>query len=245
MPETPHPTSAILLTALRTENSRAVREFVTRMTPLLRKSGRRLGVEHSEMRDLTVSVLDDVMWHLMRNRRVNPRDIEAYVVVAFRNTVRDEARSARARERELEVSLEAIGSSVIAAVMADVDEMSAPEEIEPDQAMELFRTIYRGAIVDLSQQEQELLGHMVNRAKARSVASWMGIGVPAVRVRIHRLRSRIRADVLRRVAELPAEQRDAVGRILHRRGIIAEPESAAGDQADENTTSERDRREGA
>ena len=225
--------SAALLAKLRSGDPRAAHEFARRLTGVLRRSGRRLGVPSSHLPELIATVLDDVMLHLMQSSAAAPDDLESYVVVVLRNTVRRDARLATARGADNEVSLEAARRELqtAAAVTASSPDNDPKKDGPADEAL---RRLYEPVLSELTAEQRALLGYMLEHVPARRIAQWEGIEHAAARVRIHRLRRLIRARILARLPLISASDRMHVERLLRRAGVF--PAASPGEGGDSKRT---------
>jgi RNA polymerase sigma factor (sigma-70 family) len=168
-------------------------------------------------------VLDDVMLHLMQSTVTPPRNLESYVVVVLRNTVRREARLAATRGADNEISLEAARRELrTAAAPADAHSDDDPdgEPVDDDRAGEALRRLYEPVLSGLTPEQRELLGYMLDHVPARVVAQWLNIEHAAARVRIHRLRRLLRTRILARLPLMNAPDRAHVERLLRRAGVV-------------------------
>ncbi|HEX6252528.1 MAG TPA: hypothetical protein VFZ56_13990 [Gemmatimonadaceae bacterium] len=236
--------SATLLANLRSGDPRAAREFARRFNGVLKRSGRRLGLEPSDLPELIATVLDDVMLHLMQSSAAAPENLESYVVVVLRNTVRREVRLAATRGADNEISLEAARHELrTAAASADAGSDDHPdgEPADDGPADEALRRLYEPVLSGLTPEQRELLGYMLDHVPARVVAQWLGIEHAAARVRIHRLRRLVRTRILARLPLMNARDRAHVERLLRRAGVVLSAPAPAdgGERAETRTDNTR------
>ncbi|HEX6250017.1 MAG TPA: hypothetical protein VFZ56_01130 [Gemmatimonadaceae bacterium] len=180
----------------------------------------------SHLPELIATVLDDVMLHLMQSTAVAPDNLESYVVVVLRNTVRRDARLATARGADNEISLEAARRELRTAAAVTA---SSPgnEPMEDGPADEALRRLYEPVLSELTAEQRVLLGYMLDRVPARRIAQWEGIEHAAARVRIHRLRRLVRTRTLARLPLMSAQDRAHVERLLRRAGVVVSAPASA------------------
>lgn len=216
MPEQ-HSDIAGFTTALRQSDSRAMREYFARFTPLLREVAKRLGVPPGQRREVVVTVLDDVLLGIL-NGKCDPRpDMEGYLIVALRNHVFLEARRERRRLRgteELTLDSRLVGRRAMS-------EDAPRDDADPNSAAAILADVYHVVLARFPDSERELIAYALEHVPARKVGEWLGIDHSAAKMRLHRIVRRLRIAILDEVALLPALERRTAERLLLRAGISA------------------------
>ncbi|MGH7485195.1 MAG: hypothetical protein ACREMY_06260, partial [bacterium] len=93
---TRYPTSARLLSAIHRREEAAIRELFLLYAPLLRDQARRMGVDAEDRDEVVMTLLDDVVLHLIENA-LAPRHLARYLVASLRNRARRHHRDADRR----------------------------------------------------------------------------------------------------------------------------------------------------
>lgn len=217
---TRYPTSARLLAAIHRGDEAAIREFFLLYAPLMRDQARRMSIGQDERDEFVMTVLDDVVLHLMEHHIV-PRYLTRYVVASLRNRARnwhrDSGRRLAARERAY-TQPSASEQRIVAECHSEYgmraseqrggDPSSSPSGSIAGLAQRLARDLTRDELVMLICVERHL--------PLREIAEQLGITYSAVRVRLHRLRDRFRKLAIEHVRALKPEERHELERFFRR-----------------------------
>lgn len=205
---------ADLLTGIRRNELRALRQFVQRFEPILLDQARRLDVSRSERRTVVTGFLDDILVRLARTPA--PRSLGSFVITSFRNCVADVHRETAARERDSLSDETDGGERVVRAGCSEFMLRSARGpgiEDEPARtpAVALMTVLLRGCSV----QEKQLLVWSAHRVPLRECAAWMGISYDSAKQRLSRLRARLVRESIAYTAQLSVSDRAELSRRLH------------------------------
>ena len=210
---------ADLLVRVRRNDPRALREFVSRFDAILLYQARRMGVNAGERRTVVTEFLDDILVKLARSAA--PNDLAPFVITSFRNFVTDMHREASIREQQSAsdgdvTDLERVIKAGCSEFMLHAAEMRGIDDGAPPlAAVEMLDAVLECCSAD----EKALLVWSAHRVPLRDCALWMGISYNAMKQRMYRLRTRLARDCLERLQYLPAPDRVALTRILHRAGV--------------------------
>ncbi|MEJ7811518.1 MAG: hypothetical protein WKG32_13990 [Gemmatimonadaceae bacterium] len=217
-----------LVLAMRAGDPQAMDEYVERHRPLLREHARRAGFEGDDGDEVVLAVLEQTAARLCRwNVRI-PDSLGAYVVRSLSNRMANVRRDAARRDKALHSAASDAGEYEERVVLSTCSESTLrasrgpewePAATLPQALQKLAAALDRG----LTEAERDLLLWERNRVPKRTIAEWTGMRYEATKQRIRRLRLRLKNVAAAYVAELPAEERDAV-----RRFIGAEHESDDG-----------------
>lgn len=215
-----------LLAAVKRSDPRALREFLDRYFPLAQRIVRKLGVGPDNVREVAMTVLDDILVGLTGPGSLRIGDIEAYIVIAARNHVLSERNRDQSRKNGQEETR--------IADLPDGDIEMLISSRSPDCSTTIER-VYAKAIERLTPAECELLAYMTEWVPPRVIADWLKIEHGTARQRIFRLKQDLRRNVLREVNVLPTDERKRMQALLKRAGWqtgqtqssvrVAEPDS--------------------
>ena len=209
---------ADLLTGVRRNELRALRQFVQRFEPILLDQARRLDVSRDERRTVVTGFLDDILVRLARTPA--PRSLGSFVITSFRNCVADVHREAAAQGHNSLSDETDGGERVVRAGCSEFMLRSArgPDiEDEPSQTpgIALMTALLRGCSV----QEKQLLVWSAHRVPLRECAAWLGISYDSAKQRLSRLRARLVRESIAYMAQLPASDCAELSRRLHIGGV--------------------------
>jgi DNA-directed RNA polymerase specialized sigma24 family protein len=220
-----------LLVRVRSNDPRALREFVSRFDAILLYQARRMGVSEGERRTVVIEFLDDILVKLARSAA--PKDLAPFVITSFRNFVTDMHRQASIREQRNESvedvsGLERVIRAGCSEFMLRAAQAPSVDDTDPPlAAMEMLDVVFESC----SDEEKTLLIWSAHRVPLRDCAVWMGISYSAMKQRMYRLRARLARDCLGRLRDLPAPDRIALTRILNRAGIQTNGDQTRGSAA--------------
>lgn len=213
-----------LVEGMRAMDRWAYHEFFARLTPLLLAHAQRCGVRPEDRWMTVVELLDDLALRLTKLHQPMPRTLEGYAIASLRRRLIT-ARRNEARRRELEsehasalrggervVASAASEASLHASDPADDVETSTEER----DATSAIAVLGRALRLRLSADDARLLEWVAERVPQREAAEWLGTTHGALRVRISRLKSRLRAAARKHEATLAGAEREAVARFLDR-----------------------------
>ena len=228
---TRYPTSARLLAAIHRGDEAAIREFFLLFAPLLRDQARRMSIGPDEREEFVMTVLDDVVLHLMEQHIV-PRHLTRYVVASLRNRARnwhrDSARRLTVRERAY--SQPTVSEERIVAECHSEYGMRASRLLDGNSAAPVPGAIARLAersARELTRDELVMLICVERHLPLREIAEQLGITYAAVRVRLHRLRERFRKLAIEHVRALKSDERQELERFFRRAGVSLKRPGAA------------------
>jgi len=228
---TRYPTSARLLAAIHRGDEAAVGEFFLLFAPLLRDQAHRMSIGPDEREEIVMTVLDDVVLHLMEQHIV-PRHLTRYVVASLRNRARnwhrDSARRLAIRERAY--SRPTVSEERIVAECHSEYGVRASRQLEPDVAAPIPSAIARLAersARELTRDELVMLICVERHLPLREIAEQLGITYAAVRVRLHRLRERFRKLAIEHVRALKSDERQELERFFRRAEVTLDGQRAA------------------
>ena len=210
-----------LLTGIRRNELRALREFVVRYEPVLLDQARRLSVSPSDRKMIVTGFLDDILVKLASGKAEAPRSLTAFVITSFRNCVIDLHREATVRERHARSEEEAIGTEYVVRATCSEFMLRAArgngddEESSSVAAARLVHVLLDGC----SSDERQLLVWSAHRVPLRECAAWLGIGYDAAKQKLSRLRARLVRDSITHVSSLADPDRRELSRLLRRAGI--------------------------
>jgi len=210
-----------LLTGIRRNELRALREFVARYEPVLLDQARRLSVSPSDRKMIVTGFLDDILVKLASGKAEAPRSLTAFVITSFRNCVIDLHREATVRERHARSEEEAIGTEYVVRATCSEFMLRAArgngddEESSSVAAARLVHVLLDGC----SSDERQLLVWSAHRVPLRECAAWLGIGYDAAKQKLSRLRARLVRDSITHVSSLADPDRRELSRLLRRAGI--------------------------
>lgn len=223
---TRYPTSARLLAAIHRGDEAAIREFFLLFAPLLRDQAHRMSIGPDEREELVMTVLDDVVLHLMEQHIV-PRHLTRYVVASLRNRTRNWHRdSARRRAlQERAYSQPTVSAERIVRECHSEYGVRASRQVDLDVAAPVPSAIARLAersTRELTRDELVMLICVERHLPLREIAEQLGITYAAVRVRLHRLRERFRKLAIEHVHALKADERQELERFFRRAEVSLE-----------------------
>lgn len=212
-----------LLGAIRRGETGAIAKFITRMIPLLLDAARSAGIDASERHTLVLEFLDDIVLQLARSPA--PNSPAGFVITAFRRRLSDRARADATRLRHDSDRCTAIGGEqTVAETCSDYTRRSvdgpAASDASPDPVRRVIADFLEQITAGCSDDDRRLLRYVSERASLHDAAGWLGISYDAVKQRLVRLRSRLRATALERIATLDADDRVIIVRLLVRAGVI-------------------------
>ena len=217
---TRYPTSARLLAAIHRGDETAIREFFLLYAPLMRDQASRMSIGHDERDEFVMTVLDDVVLHLMEHHIV-PRYLTRYVVASLRNRARnwhrDSGRRLAARERAY-AQPSASEQRIVAECHSEYG-MRVSEQPGNDGSSSASASITGLAqrlSRDLTRDELVILICVERHLPLREIAEQLGITYSAVRVRLHRLRERFRKLAIEHLRALRPEERHDLERFFRR-----------------------------
>lgn len=217
---TRYPTSARLLAAIHRGDEAAIREFFLLYAPLMRDQARRMSIGHDERDEFVMTVLDDVVLHLMEHHIV-PRYLTRYVVASLRNRARNWHRDSgrRLATRERAYTQPSASEQRIVAESHSEFGMRASEQLGNDPSSASSASINGLAqrlSRDLTRDELVILICVERHLPLREIAEQLGITYSAVRVRLHRLRERFRKLAIEHLRALKPEERHDLERFFRR-----------------------------
>ena len=236
---------AALMGRMRLGEETAFREFMRRFAPGLRDQLAQYAMLSELGTSLIPEVLDDVAWRIRNHgvRRKGP--LAPYLWRVLRNRLLYERRRGkRLRILELSVSteLEGNGQAAILATCsshalgsaqtpdAEVADESAARAVEEDPV----RALHDHVVAAFSEEDRRILGWLSERVPQREIAEWIGTTYGAMRVRIHRLRTRAEERAAAFVARMEPKHRAALERAyLGRSPRVAPLERRASTPRDE------------
>lgn len=216
---TRYPTSARLLAAIHRGDEAAIREFFLLYAPLMRDQARRMSIGHDERDEFVMTVLDDVVLHLMEHHIV-PRYLTRYVVASLRNRARnwhrDTGRRLAARERAY-TQPSASEQRIVAEChseygMKAAEQLGDPSSSRSGSITGLAQRLSR----DLTRDELVMLICIERHLPLREIAEQLGITYSAVRVRLYRLRDRFRKLAIEHLRALKPDERHDLERFFRR-----------------------------
>ena len=223
---TRYPTSARLLAAIHRGDEPAIGEFFLLFAPLLRDQARRMSIGPDEREEFVMTVLDDVVLHLME-QHVVPRHLTRYLVASLRNRARnwhrDSARRVAVRERAY--SQPSVTEERIVAECHSEYGVRASRRVDVDSTAPIPGAIARLAersARELSRDELVMLICIERHLPLREIAGQLGITYAAVRVRLHRLRERFRKLASEHVRALKSDERQELERFFRRAEVSLE-----------------------
>ena len=92
------------------------------------------------------------------------------------------------------------------------------EPADSDTGARVLATVVARLYDAMSTEERVIVGWLSERVPHRQIAAWLGVSYDAATKRAWRLVHRLRAEVAREAAALPAEERDELARFLRRVG---------------------------
>ena len=220
---TRYPTSARLLASILRGDERAMRELFLLYAPLLRDQARRMGIDAYQRDELVMTLLDDVVLHLMEHQAA-PRHLSRYLVAALRNRARnrhrDSHRRLAARERAYH-QLARSGERVVAESHSAYGlSAAAPPDAEGlCTARASIARLWECCAKVLSADEITMIIRVGRHVPLREIADQLGISYGAARVRLHRLRERFRKAAIGHIATLKPEERGELERFFRRAGV--------------------------
>lgn len=201
-----------MLAGLKRGDERAASALYDGLFPGLLMVAARTGVPVEEREELVADTLRRVLMALAREGSVTPASLMAYAMRAMRNLRHEQASSSATRERLVQAVREDI------AVQGDrqTDDAGAVGASRHSRAL---GALARALESEATAEELQLLSWLTDMVPQRDIARWLGITHGAARVRIHRVRTRLRA-LAGRVAESmsPADQRE-LERFFRRAGL--------------------------
>lgn len=213
--------------ALRRQEPAALRDFYSHFRPLLMHHARLLGVERSVREEIAMTFIGDLLIELP-TRTAFPTNLSAYVLTAFRYRVGQLYRSETLQKSAMaeqeadsvmgENPVEAESCSAFSR-RAAAGEVVAEADAAPAEQPAL-REFWRCVRKRLSVEDRILLGLLRDETPSSEIADTFGIPAGTVRVRIHRLRNRIRAAAAATLDQLSLPDRQHVGAILRRSGLL-------------------------
>jgi DNA-directed RNA polymerase specialized sigma24 family protein len=220
-----YPTSGRLLAAIHTGEESAIRELFLLYAPLLRDQARKLGVNAEECDEVVVTLLDDVVLHLMENA-LAPRHLARYLVASLRNRVRNHHRDALCRRTIHEEAYIEVGVArqrIIAECESEYGLRAsvATDFADPPPLRSGITKLARQLANDLTPEEMAMMVDVGRHVPLRDVADQLGISYGAARVRLHRLRERFAKLASRYVATLKPDEKREIERFFRR---AAKPE---------------------
>jgi RNA polymerase sigma factor (sigma-70 family) len=221
---------AELVLAMRQGSYEALREFYARFEPLLARYAARAGVLSDSWEEDAHDVLGAVVLSLLERSsraraRESVRDIHAYIQRAFRNHFLDARRAiARREQRDTRAtsSAEETGERVALASCSESSVRASggdshAESIAPSPAIARLAATLDA---ELSPDERQMLVWVSNAVPMREIATWLGIGYSAAKVRLSRTRSRLRERALRHMSECAGTEREELIELFRRSGGI-------------------------
>ncbi|HJQ12396.1 MAG TPA: hypothetical protein VJ840_15300 [Gemmatimonadaceae bacterium] len=213
-----YPTSAKLLAAIHDGDESAIREFFLLYAPLLRDQARRMGIDGDERDDMVITLLDDVVLHLMEHR-LAPRELARYVVAAFRNRARRRHRDNGRRDTTQTAAYTESGTAH-QRIVAECVSSYAVDASEAQEAPPELRSVIVGlaqfVAAELDEDEMKMMIGIGRHMPLREIADQLKITYGAARVRVHRLRERFRKIASRYVATLKPEEKTEITRFFRR-----------------------------
>jgi RNA polymerase sigma factor (sigma-70 family) len=222
---TRYPTSARLLAAIHRGEERAIRELFLLYAPLLRDQARCMSIDSTQRDELVTTLLDDVVLHLMEYQ-IAPRHLTRYLVAALRNRARNGHRDSHRRLATREQAYSARAGQMVVAESHSAYGLRAAEPLDTDAPPATRAPIARLAerfIAVLSREEMTMLIRVGRHLPLREIADQLGISYGAARVRLHRLRERVRKDVIEHVNTLKADERRELERFFRRGEVSLTP----------------------
>ena len=218
---------ATLVDGMRRGTEAAVEEFVDRYMPMLVGVARRRGLRGGNLITAVMDFLDSAAMRLAIEVSRIPDPLAPYLVVSFRNRLRDDWRAEerrKARERRMATDLGRGQQRVIAEscseyalrLTAGVDGDGA----EAEQSLASWQTLREGLAIALEKEmtegERQLLGYLADRMPQREIADILGIAHGNARVRILRLRERLVRAARAHINSLPVNEGIALASFLER-----------------------------
>lgn len=218
-----YPSSATFVAAVARGDDTALRELFEHYAPLLRDQARAMGVRADDRRELVVSVLESFALYVIEAKRP-PREVARYLVGALRNRARNLHRDDERRRRRYEAAYEdCTGTSerIVAECHSEYGVRTARAllvEEGPALRAAIEKLAERSAEA-LTNEERHLMVGLSHHVPLRDLAAHLGTTYAAVRVRVHRLRTRFRKLARQYVESLEAAERREMERFFRRAGI--------------------------
>lgn len=213
-----YPTSAKLLAAIHDGDEPAIREFFLLYAPLLRDQARQLGIDADGREEMVMTLLDDMVLHLMEHR-LAPRELARYVVAAFRNRARRHHRDLNRHDASRSAAYSALGPAQQQVIAECISEYTAGisaghEDAPPLRAV--IAKLARHVESELTPDELRMIVAVGRHMPLRETADQLGISYGAARVRLHRLRERFRKIGGQYVVSLKSDERREMEKFFHR-----------------------------
>jgi RNA polymerase sigma factor (sigma-70 family) len=207
-----------LLYRARSGDSSATTALYARFQQLLRRLARSSGLSADFQNELTTSFLSDMILYLFQVK-VLPIHLDSYVARAFRNKLVDYHRECHSRERRSAEALTILpgsGQRVVASCCSEhaLRAASGPDAEQLDPSPKALSDLLTAILSPLSTADRTLLDWVAFRAPTREIGDALSISTSAVKVRLHRLRTRLRRASVKYVATLePGDRMDLLKRI--------------------------------
>jgi DNA-directed RNA polymerase specialized sigma24 family protein len=226
----PFSTSAQLLAAIHRGDERAIGDLFLLYAPLLRDQARRMSIAPDERNEFVMTVLDDLVLHLIESR-IAPRHLTRYLVAALRNRARNHHRDS-GRRLAMQDSAYATQGIARERIVAECHSEYGLRVALPADATK--SALLRSAMTrlaercarDLTSEEMTMLVGVGRHVPLRDVADQLGVSYGAARVRLHRLRERFRKLAIEYMESLKSDERSEIERFF-RRAELRSTESAS------------------
>ena len=220
---TRYPTSARLLSAIHRREEAAIRELFLLYAPLLRDQARRMGVDAEDRDEIVMTLLDDVVLHLIENA-LAPRHLARYLVASLRNRARRHHRDADRRRAIHEAAYTELEHASERVVAECHSQYGLRASLSPGAGVS---TPLRSAIAklakkssqDLTHEENTLIVGVGHHVPLRVTADQLGITYGAARVRLHRLRERFTKLAAQYLVTLKPDEKREIERFFRRADV--------------------------
>jgi len=216
-----------LVLAMRRGEAAAFTAFVERFQRLLLHYARRAGLRGDDADELVTTVLGDAAVAFLEPGARLPNDVALYLIGCFRHRLLNDRRDGERRARRVrEASAEGDwGDGGEPAALCSEDARRAsrgPAWEEPPPASAGLTALARALSESLTDDDRRMLAWDSEDVPQREIAARLGITHAAVRQRLRRLRTRLRAAAERYAAALDGDGARVVRRFL-RRSLAAPP----------------------
>jgi DNA-directed RNA polymerase specialized sigma24 family protein len=224
-----------LIAAMQAGDDWAWAEFDARFRARLEAYARHVGTPASVWDECITEVIEDAALKFTKDGAALPANLAAYLVRSVRNRAVTCARAAARRHRH-HVQASAVGEPE-AVVWSLCSESalrasgSAPREDAADRAyapaLLARRRLGAALMVELSEEEQCIIGWVAEAVPYRQIAAWLNASYDATSKRIWRLCRRLRQLGPVHASRFSAAERAELERFFRRVGVADTPASAA------------------
>ena len=239
-----YPTQLRLIAGIRRGEEAAMRELFILYAPLLRDQARKMSVPAAECDQLVMTLLDDVVLHLVEVE-LPPRELARYLVSSLRNRARNRHRDENRHQSTNETAYSEFGDAA-QKIVAECHSQYALEAALP--ADEERRSPLRSAIAklaaksagELSQEEIIMIVGVGRHIPLRDLAEQLGMTYGAARVRLSRLRERFLKLAIQYVGSLASTEKREIERFFRRADIRLETMVGREEPTESGSTPQRD-----